>query len=196
VGTLSGLTGVHSLPLACVPLWCTIDSHLAGNLSMPTEYLAPGVYVEEISSGPKPIEGVPTSTAGLVGAARYGPVRLAPAALTSLAEFERSYAPFGATGGALQFEGAADSRLPLARRARLLRRRRYRFALLDSAEGQTIAEVRALRARFDTTHAALYYPWITVPDPLTAAPLQLPPSGWCARPSAWRHRSTRASRRC
>ena len=76
---------------------------------MPTEYLAPGVYVEEISSGPKPIEGVPTSTAGFIGATRYGPVRLAPAALTSLAEFERSYAPFGAAGGALQFEGAADS---------------------------------------------------------------------------------------
>ena len=76
---------------------------------MPTEYLAPGVYVEEISSGPRPIEGVPTSTAGFVGAARYGPVRLAPAALSSLAEFERSYLPFGAAGGALQFEGGADS---------------------------------------------------------------------------------------
>ena len=30
------------------------------------EYLAPGVYVEEISTGPRPIEGVSTSTAGFV----------------------------------------------------------------------------------------------------------------------------------
>lgn len=31
------------------------------------EYLAPGVYVTEIVSGAKPIEGVSTSTSGLVG---------------------------------------------------------------------------------------------------------------------------------
>ena len=37
------------------------------------EYLSPGVYVEEISTGPKPIEGVSTSTAGFVGAAERGP---------------------------------------------------------------------------------------------------------------------------
>ena len=28
------------------------------------EYLHPGVYVEEVDAGPKPIEGVSTSTAG------------------------------------------------------------------------------------------------------------------------------------
>ena len=27
------------------------------------EYLHPGVYIEEIERGPRPIEGVPTSTA-------------------------------------------------------------------------------------------------------------------------------------
>ena len=31
------------------------------------EYLAPGVYVEEIPSGPVPIQGVGTSTVGMVG---------------------------------------------------------------------------------------------------------------------------------
>ncbi|GAB1257667.1 phage tail sheath subtilisin-like domain-containing protein [Aurantivibrio plasticivorans] len=40
---------------------------------MPT-YLSPGVYVEEISSGSKPIEGVSTSTAAFVGSANRGPV--------------------------------------------------------------------------------------------------------------------------
>ncbi len=38
------------------------------------EYLHPGVYVEEISSGSKPIEGVATSVAAFVGKATKGPV--------------------------------------------------------------------------------------------------------------------------
>ena len=38
------------------------------------EYLAPGVYVEEVPSGNKPIEGASTSTAGMVGVSQRGPV--------------------------------------------------------------------------------------------------------------------------
>ncbi len=38
------------------------------------EYVAPGVYVEEIERGPKPIEGVATSTAAFLGEAERGPV--------------------------------------------------------------------------------------------------------------------------
>lgn len=38
------------------------------------EYLSPGVYVEEKSSGVKPIEGVGTSTGAFVGIAEKGPV--------------------------------------------------------------------------------------------------------------------------
>jgi hypothetical protein len=38
------------------------------------EYLAPGVYVEEVEIGGKPIEGVSTSTAGFVGETERGPV--------------------------------------------------------------------------------------------------------------------------
>jgi phage tail sheath protein FI len=38
------------------------------------EYLSPGVYVEEVSSGSKPIEGVGTSTGAFVGGAVKGPV--------------------------------------------------------------------------------------------------------------------------
>ena len=41
------------------------------------EYLAPGVYVEEVSFRSKSIEGVPTSTTGFVGLTRSGPVRFA-----------------------------------------------------------------------------------------------------------------------
>ena len=39
------------------------------------EYLAPGVYVEEVSFRSKSIEGVPTSTTGFAGMTRYGPVQ-------------------------------------------------------------------------------------------------------------------------
>ncbi|MBI3369041.1 MAG: phage tail sheath family protein, partial [Burkholderiales bacterium] len=60
------------------------------------EYLVPGVYVEEIAAAAKPIEGVPTSTAGFIGAARFGPVDSASPLITSLAEYERLYDPFGA----------------------------------------------------------------------------------------------------
>jgi phage tail sheath protein FI len=42
--------------------------------SMP-EYLAPGVYVEEIERGPKPIEGVATSTAAFLGETERGPIQ-------------------------------------------------------------------------------------------------------------------------
>ncbi len=42
---------------------------------MSPSYLHPGVYVEEIQGGARPIEGVPTSVAVFAGAARRGPVR-------------------------------------------------------------------------------------------------------------------------
>src|SRR5215213_1428153 len=55
------------------------------------EYLAPGVYVEEVSFRSKSIEGVGTTTTGFVGPTRYGPVNLEPDIVTSLGEFERVY---------------------------------------------------------------------------------------------------------
>src|SRR4051794_33172740 len=67
------------------------------------EYLAPGVYVEEVSFRSKSIEGVSTTTTGFVGPAAYGPVDLDPEIITSLEEFERI---FGA-GDRLVFTDAA-----------------------------------------------------------------------------------------
>ncbi len=52
------------------------------------EYLAPGVYVEEVDTGSKPIEGVSTSTAGMIGATERGPVNV-PIPITSYGEFTR-----------------------------------------------------------------------------------------------------------
>src|SRR3954452_13137786 len=55
------------------------------------EYLAPGVFVEEVSYRAKSIEGVSTTTTGFVGATRYGPIDIEPDVITSLVEFERIY---------------------------------------------------------------------------------------------------------
>ena len=41
---------------------------------MATAYLTPGVYVEEVPGGPKPIEGVGTAVAAFLGIAEKGPV--------------------------------------------------------------------------------------------------------------------------
>lgn len=64
------------------------------------EYLAPGVFVEEVSFRAKSIEGVPTSTTGFVGMTRFGPVHYAggptssgPRLVTSFTEFERVFGP-------------------------------------------------------------------------------------------------------
>jgi phage tail sheath protein FI len=58
------------------------------------EYLSPGVYVEEIDAGPKPIEGVSTSTAGAVGVTAMGPTTGKPELVTSFAEFTRKFGGF------------------------------------------------------------------------------------------------------
>jgi phage tail sheath protein FI len=56
---------------------------------MPT-YLTPGVYVEEVPSQSKPIEGVGTSTAAFVGLAPGGPVNV-PMRIANWTQFARIY---------------------------------------------------------------------------------------------------------
>jgi phage tail sheath protein FI len=51
------------------------------------EYLTPAVYIEEIDRGPRPIEGVPTSTAAFLGETERGPIT--PRLITSYAEYQR-----------------------------------------------------------------------------------------------------------
>ena len=57
---------------------------------------------------------------------------------------------------------------------------RYRISVLDSGNGQTISQVRAMRGQIDSTYAALYYPWVRVVDPVTSKEIELPPSGFVA----------------
>ena len=59
-------------------------------------------------------------------------------------------------------------------------RMRYRIAVLDSPPAQSPTEVRDFRAKFDSKHAALYYPWVTILDPVSQRELNLPPSGFVA----------------
>ena len=63
-------------------------------------------------------------------------------------------------------------------------RDRYRFAILDGNPPghDALTDILAQRQQFDTTYAALYTPWVTIPDPYpenlaVVEPLALPPSG-------------------
>ncbi len=66
------------------------------------EYLSPGVYVEEVSSGLKPIEGVGTSTGAFIGIAQKGPICGAqyedgigrPVLVTNFGDFVRMFGSF------------------------------------------------------------------------------------------------------
>lgn len=55
-----------------------------------------------------------------------------------------------------------------------------RFLVLDPAAAQDLAQVRAARARLDSAHAALYYPWVVAADVFSAnaTPVHLPPGGF------------------
>ncbi len=55
------------------------------------EYLSPGVYVEEFDSGPTPMQGVGTSTAGFIGLAEKGPAIGSPVLVTGPADFSRKF---------------------------------------------------------------------------------------------------------
>lgn len=64
---------------------------------------------------------------------------------------------------------------------------RYRMGIVDAPRDSSISEVREFRAKFDSTYAALYYPWVRVvdptkrPDPGGPTPMvNLPPSGYVA----------------
>ena len=133
---------------------------------MPT-YLTPGVYVEEVPSASKPIEGVSTSIAAFVGLAPGGPVNT-PMRISNWTQFAKIFGdpnepdngPFmeGAylahavygffqNGGTLCWVvrvgddgggAAARAALPAAADATI---ETYRFTALESANGDVSVEV-------------------------------------------------------
>ncbi len=54
---------------------------------------------------------------------------------------------------------------------------RVRIAILDPMPKQSVSEMLAMRGAVDSSHAALYYPWITIFDPVTQREIDVPPSG-------------------
>jgi uncharacterized protein len=87
-----------------------------------------------------------------------------------------------APGSTFQYEGSYGAKARTITRAliRHAERMKYRIAVVDSGDDQSISQVRAMRAQLDSTHAALYYPWIRVLDPLTQQEIHVPPSGFVA----------------
>lgn len=74
--------------------------------------------------------------------------------------------------------GGVDHAQAIARRLiSHCERMRYRVAVLDSVNGNILSEARTYRSVFDSTRAALYYPWIRTFDPLTEQYIHVPPSG-------------------
>ena len=59
-------------------------------------------------------------------------------------------------------------------------RMRYRIAVLDAPPNQLATEALAFRNQRSSTHAAIYYPWVTILNPLVGGRLKLPPSGFIA----------------
>jgi uncharacterized protein len=57
------------------------------------QYLSPGVYVEEIDSGSRPIEGVGTAVAAFVGLAEKGPFN-EPTLVTNWSQFTQTFGDF------------------------------------------------------------------------------------------------------
>src|SRR6185437_8728198 len=60
---------------------------------MATSYLAPGVYVEEVAGGSKPIEGVGTAVAGFIGFAEKGPFNQATL-ITNWTQYKTTFGDF------------------------------------------------------------------------------------------------------
>src|ERR1041385_3100047 len=60
---------------------------------MATSYLSPGVYVEEVDRGSKPIEAVGTNTVGFLGESSKGPVNES-VLITNWSQFVKTFGDF------------------------------------------------------------------------------------------------------
>ena len=63
------------------------------NTRMATSYLSPGVYVEEVDRGSKPIEAVGTNTVGFLGESAKGPLNEA-VLITNWSQFVKTFGDF------------------------------------------------------------------------------------------------------
>ncbi|MEE9432850.1 MAG: phage tail sheath subtilisin-like domain-containing protein [Sphingorhabdus sp.] len=88
-----------------------------------------------------------------------------------------------AAPGSSSFSGSLPALVNQALIGHAEARRSYRIAVLDSPPKLELAGVKAVKSKIDSKYAALYYPWITVGNPMSATnPLassliDVPPSG-------------------
>jgi hypothetical protein len=68
------------------------------------EYLSPGVYIEEVNTGPRPIEGVGTAMAAFVGFSPSGPANK-PQLITNWSQYVEKF-------GALDESGIRNPHMP------------------------------------------------------------------------------------
>ena len=134
------------------------------------EYLTPGVYLEETSFRSRSIEGVPTSTFGMAGLTRYGPLAYQltdpkatmvdkPVLVTTFTEFERAF-------GGLEDVGGDVNYLAYAARAffdngghRLYVSRVFSFATKDDGAGHQVTDVDANFAKLELGAAPAMATW-------------------------------------
>jgi phage tail sheath protein FI len=57
---------------------------------------------------------------------------------------------------------------------------RYRIAVLDSPDGESVTQTAEWRGQIDSSYAAFYYPWVRILDPVTDLETNMPPSGFVA----------------
>jgi uncharacterized protein len=124
------------------------------------EYLHPGVYIEEIL-GPQPIQGVSTSTTGMVGVTEKGPTEGRPVLVTSFGDFRAQF------GGFLDPPADAGERL--------------RWELDDQEGGYWWRFPFAVKGFFDNGGRRLYVKRV-VSSQATAASVIVPMSAIAARP--------------
>jgi phage tail sheath protein FI len=84
-----------------------------------------------------------------------------------------------APGYSLAADGDAAFGIQLALIAHC-ERMRYRVAVLDTPPDLLVTDALDYRNRGSSDHAAIYYPWVVVSDPVSGQRLELPPSGFIA----------------
>ena len=99
-------------------------------------------------------------------------------ALEDLEEISIVAAPGSSRDGLSDFE--TDSKSIVQLLISHAERMWYRIAVLDAPNAALVSDVRGYRAQFDSKHAAFYYPWIKIADPVTDSEITTPPSGFMA----------------
>lgn len=181
------------------------------------QFKQPGVYVQELTIGPKPIQGVSTSTTAFLGETQKGPVT--PTLVTSWLQFktvfggtfgEDKFLPYAVEGfflngglrcyirkvcdndyaaALLELEQIEEISLVYSPNAQATagltdllfdhcERLRNRFTIIDSVKGQLPSSVS--KPKRACSFAALFYPWIKVPENSTAKICTVPPGGYVA----------------